>query len=437
MLTVNTYTKKFEESHFQAHLDNLYSDLAGQDPEAWAKQLYITLRDNPTNELACALNQDRKACLKFLYDLMNDMENSPDPQVFEQEIVNELQVWRIKKILDICLVMDRCQSLYKMRIPTSSLCGMHWYSNLHLNPNTPYGKAFPEELQFLAALLNSTNYEGSATMNKRLFKLLYNESFGLLNDPKLARWSRPAPATFVKLPVSQSHPTASQPHPLAAAAGKPEPLTTASPEMCSLVQRFAHAYDQPAYQASLARLYHDRGSQDPEEWARELYITFRYDPFNPRALTLNQDRKICLELLYEMVNEWEKHRFSREFEQAIADVFEFHRILRILGVCLIMDRCQALHKMELTSTTGAIFGMHWFCELHFRGSREEGKTGDTMFSAEELQKWNQLLSGYSGRGTMNKRLYRLLYSDTLGLRQNELIARWSKPQEATFVKKES
>ncbi|KAL7566892.1 hypothetical protein ACA910_008619 [Epithemia clementina (nom. ined.)] len=182
------------------------------------------------------------------------------------------------------------------------------------------------------------------------------------------------------------------------------------------------------------RLYNDLGGtsmQDPEEWAKDLYVEFRNDPNNIRALTLNYDRKVCLNLLYDMVNEWMEHRYSVEFEHAMARVFSVPRMVRILDVFLVMDRAQALYKMKLPSPVQHggmdMIGMHWYSESHVQN--------DTFDSVEEEVWWkSQLLKQYPGKATMNKRFYRLLYSPVLKLQQKDpVLARWAKPQAATFV----
>jgi len=431
MLTVNTFTKVFDGPAFQSCLNNLYEALGNKDPDEWAKELYLRLRHDPANTVSSSLNQDRKTCLKLIYDLVNAMEESPDPQVFAAEVLHEFQVWRIKKILKVCLVMDKYQSLIKLQIPTSPYAGMHWYSSLHLDPYTPYAQMYPEEQQSFKFMLNSTHYQGSGTMNKRLLKLIYcNASFGLLNDPYLSTWCRPASASFALLPTSVptaddvvSAPQTDSSLSCEFVGGMVHSPALITDKIRRIIQGFVDSFDQDEFQICLARLYHDLRSQEPEVWARKLYLKLRDDPFDPRASTLNQDRKTCLSLLYRLVNEWEAGGFSKEFECGIRQIFKVRRILRILGVCLIMDRCQSLYKMQILGN-GSV-GMHWFCELHFN----EATAADSAhhLTTDELLMWKTLLSNYSGKGTMNKRLYRLLYSKELGLQENELLSRWSKP----------
>lgn len=203
----------------------------------------------------------------------------------------------------------------------------------------------------------------------------------------------------------------------------------------AVVKDFVKAYDDDDYQVGLYRLYNDRDRsykngecKDTEDWARQLYATFREDPLNERCIMLNQDRKKALALLYSLVDEGKKHGFSdEEYEKAILKVFKKRRLMRILGICLVMDKCQALYKMELPGT-GTV-GMHWFCNLHV-------DPASSILSNEELQAWTSILSTYTGTGTMNKRLYFLLNSKVLNLQEeHELMAKWFKPEQAVFFVK--
>ena len=70
----------------------------------------------------------------------------------------------------------------------------------------------------------------------------------------------------------------------------------------------------------------DRGSQDPETWAKNLYLSFRDTPTILRVLQLNHDRTLCLTLLHELVNEWKEEELSAEFEAAIQKIFKPRRL---------------------------------------------------------------------------------------------------------------
>ena len=449
--TVQSFLTAYLEPSFQESLDRLYNDLGNQTPEPWAKNLYQTLCKDPTHSHASLLNRDRKKCLQLEYDLVNAWETAPNPQDFEQDIVNVFQVSRLRKILYIGLVMDRAQSLYRMQLPSSTFYGMHWYAKQHValleqDEKDHSMEATSNPLHLDEALENLkmalTTYKGSPTMNRRLYKIIHTKAFGLLQDADIVRWSLPALATFVQPPpqttstVVLSGTKRRAPGPTLAETAQEnnqfvERLNRAKVGLSDpnlIVQLFVNIYDEPSFRDRLTRLYKDRGSQDPETWAKNLYLLFRDDPTNPRVLQLNHDRKSCLTLLYELVNEWNVKELSVEFENAIRKIFKPRRIARILGVCLVMDRAQALYKLVQSAPTEdgkSITGMHWYSDLHVEL--------ETFETPSERDRWTTLLSNYPGTGTMNKRLYRLLYSKTLGLQNDELFARCCKPQVASFV----
>lgn len=187
-----------------------------------------------------------------------------------------------------------------------------------------------------------------------------------------------------------------------------------------VVRRYVDLYDRADFQNGLARLYADRASMDSEEWAKQLYIAFRNEPLNPRYMLLNEDRKRSLALLYALVDEQKRHDFpSGDFENAILKVFKVRRLKRILGICVIMDKCQSLYKMELEG----MVGMHWFCDLHVDPVY-------SLLSREDSNYWNDVLFDYPGKGTMNKRLYFLLNSTILNLKDDPMLFKWSLPEVA-------
>ena len=452
--TVQSFLTAYLEPSFQESLDRLYNHLGNQTPETWAKNLYQTLCKDPTHPHASLLNRDRKKCLQLEYDLVNAWETALNPDAFEQDIVNVFQVSRLRKILYIGIVMDRAQSLYRMQLPSSTFYGMHWYAKQHVAMLEQDEKDHSIEAASIPSLMDEalenlkmalTTYKGSPTMNRRLYKIIHTKAFGLLQDADIVRWSLPALATFVERPTTTTT-TSSTPLLSGTKRRAPAPTLTETAQKNKefverlkrakvglsdpnlIVQRYVNIYNEPSFQDRLTRLYKDRGSQDPETWAENLYLLFRDDPTNPRALQLNHDRKLCLTLLCELVNEWEEQELSVEFENAIRKIFKPRRIARILGVCLVMDRAQALYKMVQSATTedgNTITGMHWYSDLHVEL--------ETFETPSERDRWATLLSSYPGTGTMNKRLYRLLYSKTLGLQNDQLFARCCKPHVASFV----
>ena len=188
----------------------------------------------------------------------------------------------------------------------------------------------------------------------------------------------------------------------------------------AVVKVYVHRYNTAEIQDALERMDKDRGSKNLEDWAKEVYTTLQKDPEDKRTKALNKYRKDCLDLLYDMVKEWENFGYSEEFEQAIDCVFKTRRLVRILSFCLPLDRAQSLYKMR-HGTTDSI-GMPWYSELHLKPG-----TSYARDHPEEQTEWIKFIGSYSGRGTMNKKMFRLLFSDRLSLRSNEDFRRWSKP----------
>ncbi|KAL7580352.1 hypothetical protein ACA910_004381 [Epithemia clementina (nom. ined.)] len=397
------------------------------------------LRNDPMNNRADALNKDRKVCLNLVYEMVNaweDLKDESDAKAFEKSIREEFGLDKLHRILSICMFMDRAQSLYRMQIPTSIYYGMHWYSKSHLDTDSPEAQyvkeKYPEKYTVLQSALEELkkvleDYPGSPTMNRRLYKIIHTPSFGFLEDETLWKLSVPVAAEFIEKQEDTEMEDACDGR-RSTEETKPSPtLQLIQNQIEETLNLFVQKYDEPQYQERLNRIYKDRSSHDPEEWAHKLYLTFRDDNSNPRALGLNQDRKACLNLLYDLVNAWEYFQFSSAFEEAMLTIFKPHRMARILGVCLVMDRAQSLYKMVLPAISPKgemIIGMHWFSDLHFQNSN---------LSPEEHEEWRKLLEKYSGTATMNKRLYRLLYSEKLDLRKDPVFAKWSHPQPATFV----
>lgn len=198
-------------------------------------------------------------------------------------------------------------------------------------------------------------------------------------------------------------------------------------------------YNEPSIQDPLRRLTVDQASQNIEEWAKNLYLAKR-DRDDANSVSLNMDRKVILNLVYELVNLWNNvldelgDEAADDFEDSIICIFEIRRIERILGFGVPMDRAQALYAMKVP--TWSKYGMHWYSEYHFDNSSPYCNYGYSQdLSEKEREEWRDLLSDYPGFPTMNKRLFQLLYSEKLGLRRRHpnTFGRWCKPQAAEFV----
>jgi hypothetical protein len=205
----------------------------------------------------------------------------------------------------------------------------------------------------------------------------------------------------------------------------------------------------PTIRHALHRLTVAQGSEDMETWARNLYTAIALGT-DDNAVSLNNDRKTILELAYDLVGLWNRVRdqFGEEaannFENEIVDKFKIRNIERILGFGLPMDRANALYGMKIP--TGNLYGMHWYCDYHFNNSlpycnydysqdltNEEGKVWQTLL---HTYPGDPLFGNvYPGTGTMNKKLYQLLFCKKFGFqrRHPRTFGLWSKPQEAEFV----
>jgi hypothetical protein len=110
-----------------------------------------------------------------------------------------------------------------------------------------------------------------------------------------------------------------------------------------------------------------------------------------------------------------------------------------------MDRANALYGMKIS--TGNLYGMHWYCDYHFNNSLPYCNYDcyQDLTNDEERKVWQTLLNTYPGdplhgnvypgTGTMNKKLYQLLFCKKFGFqrRHPSTFGLWSKPQEAEFV----
>ena len=156
--------------------------------EEWSQEWAIIMRGEPP-EWASEANMFRKACLSLLYEMVDEWAKSGFSPVFERAILQTFKQRRMERILGICLPMDRSQCLLKMRNPSSRHDGIPWFSALHLNPNGIFADKYPNE--HIKWVNFSYRYEGSPSMSKKLFRILYSKEFGFQKIKKFKRWSRP------------------------------------------------------------------------------------------------------------------------------------------------------------------------------------------------------------------------------------------------------
>ncbi len=109
---------------------------------------------------------------------MNSAERNSIATVSRDDIVDTFKDRRVVRILTSCVVMDRAQALYKMKV-AGRPDGMHWYAQKHVDES--------EEWKAVNA-----NYDGFPTINKRLFWLV-----DLLNlGGKVKEWLQPIKADW-------------------------------------------------------------------------------------------------------------------------------------------------------------------------------------------------------------------------------------------------
>lgn len=183
---------------------------------------------------------------------------------------------------------------------------------------------------------------------------------------------------------------------------------------CKNIIDITRMYYSSPYQKALGRIEKAQGSEDKEEWSRKWAESLRNG--SRKAAKLNNDRKACLTLLTVLCDLWrnedgELSDGTIKKADIIGKPFEGRKkIGRILGLCLAMDRAQALYKM--TKDGSNKIGMHWYAKQH-ENSKEFGH------QVKSFRKWN--------KPTLNKRYVYLLDLEELGLRNSELLQKWSEP----------
>ena len=217
----------------------------------------------------------------------------------------------------------------------------------------------------------------------------------------------------------------------------------------SQIQRYVARFEDSVFQKALQRLQEDkaRHSSDSEVWAQAVALAWGnvQDPHHGRAVLLEQDRHVCMSLLYDMVDDWATVGFSPHFARAMRTVFTLRRIVEILAVGLVLTRAQTLYQVILpgsaTRDGRPLVGTHWFCELHNSTMMGPQTTAEKSPSTSPPVSSitcgatipNPSRSCMKVPGTMDRRLYRLLYSPELGLQRIPAIAQWSQPQAAPMV----
>ena len=424
MKTISFFVGVYEDPSFQSCLRRLDEEM-GNDPATSSKRLYQRMHKEPSNEQVTSIHRDHLTCLNLLYELVNEWDGSPNPQVFEHDIASTFGLDRLQRSVRVCVVMERAHILFYRKRP--------WFSELHLHQESHLAKTNPGFYEWItASLQDDAEYP---TMDRRLYKLINTPQFQLMQDTQIATWELPALVSVEEGHViceslstrDDTTRNSMDQKPAAITLTLARPLSGEQNKNDVIVSHFVDAYKDDSLQIPLERLYHDLGSQDAEEWARELYITLRNDQWNARAFILHQDHQLCLSLLFEIVGAWERNGRSQEFAASIKRVFRMTRILRILKVCLVMERAQSLHGIISTDPQGQVkIGLDWVCELHYLDG--------TFYSEQDRRELMGRLERGTVKQTMDKRLYLLLFHEAFNIQQHDMdIARWSRPHAVSPV----
>jgi hypothetical protein len=100
--------------------------------------------------------------------------------ITKSSIVDDFMVYRILRITEVSLPMDRAQALYKMTYDNREEFGMHWVAQQHVAESTEW-----------QAILKECG--GSPTINKRFLWLSEVEGLGFEGR---AEWLKPLRAPW-------------------------------------------------------------------------------------------------------------------------------------------------------------------------------------------------------------------------------------------------
>lgn len=145
-----------------------------------------------------------------------------------------------------------------------------------------------------------------------------------------------------------------------------------------------------------------RSREALEAWARDWALKLSEE--DEEAWLYNGDRKKCLSFLYKIIDAGMVMRFADK------------RVNRIVKLCLVMDRANALYNM--IDHDRNVRGLHWFAKAD-----REGMRALLMPLGEELPH----------RAPLNKRLRGLLDLQEFGFKLAPAIIEWMQPQRAEPV----
>ena len=170
----------------------------------------------------------------------------------------------------------------------------------------------------------------------------------------------------------------------------------------AVVKEYVSRYNTPEIQDALERMDQDRGSKDLEDWGKEVCTARLSNPKDKRAIAMSKFRKVCLNLVYDLVKAWEDFGFSDEFEQAIDCLFKSRRLTRILSFCLALDKGQSLYMMNHGTGTA-----DYFSDLHL---------------PKEQMAWIKYIVSHSGSSTLSRIMFRMQndFQDQMAVQGNQM-----------------
>jgi len=122
----------------------------------------------------------------------------PSP-IFEKAMCEVFEYRRFKRILAVCLAMERAKCLFLIRdlsLPAKeAFWGAPWFSSWHFRNDTMFARNHPSEmLEFISYLDGYKAYLGDdgSTMKQALFRILFLEPLGLQKDTYFRELSMPA-----------------------------------------------------------------------------------------------------------------------------------------------------------------------------------------------------------------------------------------------------
>ena len=186
---------------------------------------------------------------------------------------------------------------------------------------------------------------------------------------------------------------------------------------CQTIDEFVGMYDSGIVYDRLNRIRSAlrESGKDVETWTKD-WATSLYQGNDEGAKNLHRDRKICLELLYTLLNRWKGVKGPQTVtEENIVNDFGDKRIMGILSLCLPMDRACALYNLSVPGEARP--GTHWVSEVHVARDPE----------------WAQRMKNYDGFPTMNKRFLWLMEDEGLAglnLGGNNFMRQYTTPMEA-------